>query len=473
MPAYLGCLAVIEFTCSYMCFYVGVYLRFGGDLAAGASSIGDLPVRALVFAVLLSLSLLSTGLYRTVQGAVVSETLIRLATAVCIGFLANTTVYYAFPSVLTGRGTLLLALTASLLVIACMRVAFHSTVGFQAFKRNVLILGSGRVAESVQRLFLDLRQPSFRVSGYVTADGDEIKASCVPALEMPDSLLGLARELRADEIVVAMDNRRNNFPARALLDCRLQGIKVTEPLSFIERETGKINLDVLRAGWLIYGRGFRRGALNDSMKRVVDVIVSLVALLILSPTILIAVLAILMESRFRGSVIYRQWRVGRDGRPFQLYKLRSMISDAESDGQARWAQHKDPRITRVGSILRRLSMDELPQIINVLKGEMSLVGPRPERPQFVTALEREIPYYSERHCLRPGLTGWAQLCYPYGASVEDARQKLQYDLYYVKNQSIMFDLLILLQTLDVVIWGRRTPPGSTGEQSEPIQQRAA
>jgi sugar transferase (PEP-CTERM system associated) len=249
-----------------------------------------------------------------------------------------------------------------------------------------------------------------------------------------------------------MDDRRRGFPLDKLLACRLAGIEVTDLPDFLEREAGKVRLDVLNPSWLIFGEGFTRNRLSTAMQRMLDIGAGLAILMLAWPLMLLAIIAIKIEDGWRQPVLYRQTRVGRDGEHFQILKFRSMRTDAESDGRARWAQVGDARVTRVGGFMRRTRIDELPQILNVLRGDMSIVGPRPERPEFVENLSDTIPYFQERHAVKPGLTGWAQLCFSYGASASDAAEKLQYDLYYVKNHSLVFDLVIIIQTIEVVLW---------------------
>jgi sugar transferase (PEP-CTERM system associated) len=261
------------------------------------------------------------------------------------------------------------------------------------------------------------------------------------------------RGLDIDEIVVAMDDRRRNFPIAELLQCRLKGVDITDVVTFLERETGKVHLDVLNPSWLIFGEGFRRDTWRRIEERLFDVVSSSLLLIVTSPVLLLTTLAVWVDSGLRGPVFYRQVRVGYAGRNFEVIKFRSMRVDAEKNG-AIWATPGDNRVTRVGSVIRKLRIDELPQIVNVLKGDMSFVGPRPERPEFVARLAETIPYYSERHWVKPGITGWAQLCYPYGASERDAIEKLQYDLYYVKNHSLLFDIMVLAQTVEVVLLGK-------------------
>jgi sugar transferase (PEP-CTERM system associated) len=267
-------------------------------------------------------------------------------------------------------------------------------------------------------------------------------------------LLAMCHHLGVDEIVVAMDDRRKGFPILELLECRLDGVEVTELLTFLERETGRVRLDVLDPSWIIFGGGFCRDSLRVFSSRALDLVASLAILGMSAPVILLAAVAIKLEDGWRAPILYRQARVGLGNEPFEILKFRSMRMDAERDGRAQWARKSDPRVTRVGAIMRKLRIDELPQIVNVLHGHMSFVGPRPERPQFVSQLASKIPHYLQRHCVKPGITGWAQLCYPYGSSEKDTVEKLQYDLYYIKNNSFIFDLAIILQTAEVVFMGK-------------------
>jgi exopolysaccharide biosynthesis polyprenyl glycosylphosphotransferase len=263
-----------------------------------------------------------------------------------------------------------------------------------------------------------------------------------------DGFLGLARRCGADQIVVAPDERRG-LALTGLLACKVAGIPVAQYLSFLEQEVRRIDLKRMELGWLLYGDGLHFGAVDRLLKRMLDLFASASVLLLLSPFLIAAMLAIKFEDG--GPALYRQLRITRGGKPFLINKLRTMCIDAEADG-AVWAAAQDPRVTRMGAMLRRTRIDELPQLFNVLRGEMSFVGPRPERPDFVSKLARQIPLYHERHVAKAGLTGWAQVNYPYGASIDDARSKLSYDLYYVKNFNVLFDFLIILQTLRVVLW---------------------
>jgi len=254
--------------------------------------------------------------------------------------------------------------------------------------------------------------------------------------------------------VLAMDERRKGLPVNDLLDCKMSGIEVFDLLTFFERYTRKIRLDIMNPSWLFLSDGFQVNNFRRLWKRIFDVVTVLMLLPVVLPIMMLVVVAICIESRCRGTVLYSQTRVTENGRLFQIHKFRSMAEDAEKGGVAQWASKEDSRITRVGSFIRKFRFDELPQLYNVLKGDMSFVGPRPERPEFVSRLSGKIPYYNERHRVKPGLTGWAQIRYPYGGSDEDSLEKLQYDLYYVKNYSFFLDALVLLQTTEVVLLGK-------------------
>jgi sugar transferase (PEP-CTERM system associated) len=363
--------------------------------------------------------------------------------------------YYLFPHLQLGRAALLLTALIAFGFALLVRMVFNRLADDDLFKRRVLVYGAGRRAGSIAQLRRRADRRGFMVVGYVPADGDE--AAAVPEsskLAATTELRALSEQYRIDEIVVAMDDRRRQFPMEQLLECRLEGLEITDLVTFLERETGKVRLDVLNPSWMIFSEGFRQGRIHGTFERAFDVGASLVLLSITLPVMLLTALAIRIEDGRRASLLYRQTRVGQYGRPFELLKFRSMREDAEAAGVPVWAKKNDSRVTRVGSFIRKTRIDELPQIFNVLKGEMSFVGPRPERPQFVAQLNERIPYYRERHTIKPGITGWAQLCYPYGSSEQDAAEKLQYDLFYVKNHSLLFYLAILVQTVEVILWGK-------------------
>jgi len=449
----IAVLALVEFAVYYVAFVLAAVVRFGVDLPEFEYANGPLWPRALLFSLVMTVCLLAFGLYSARQRARAFGIVMRVGAAVVAGVSVTAVVCYVFPALRVGRGVMVLASMGAMVGVALTRTIFSRFVHEDVFKRRVLVYGSGQGAAAIAELRRRTDRRGFVLVGFVRASG-EAHAMAVAALDSSLGLFELCARHDVDEVVVAMEDRRRYFPLRELLECRLAGVDVTELLTFLERETGRVRLDVLNPSWLIFGPGFRRDPLRLFSSRTLDVIASLLILALTFPVMVAIALGVLIEDGWRAPVFYRQARVGRGGRSFELLKFRSMRRDAETDGQARWAAKDDPRITRVGAVIRKLRIDELPQILNVLRGHMSFVGPRPERPHFVSELAQKIPYYVERHCVNPGITGWAQLCYPYGSSEQDAIEKLQYDLYYIKNNSFLFDLSILVQTVEVVFMGK-------------------
>lgn len=324
--------------------------------------------------------------------------------------------------------------------------------GFRPFLHRVIVLGTGAEAALVEQS-LARSNADVRIMGFYPLRSEEaMQVDRDRILEDGGSLADATRRLKADEIIVAVRERRNDaMPIGELLDCKLSGVRVLDLSSYFERNLGQVRLDSLRASWLIFGDGFRQGLTRKVVKRLFDIVSATLLLLACWPLMMLSAILIALDGGF--PIFYRQDRVGQGGRIFSLIKFRSMRIDAERDGKPRWAGSNDDRVTRIGRVLRRLRIDELPQLYNVLRGDMSLVGPRPERPYFVDQLTREIPYYAARHSVKPGITGWAQVRYRYGESVEDAVQKLQYDLYYVKNHTLFLDSVILFETVGVVLTG--------------------
>ncbi len=412
-------------------------------------------LRILVFATGGFVSLLAMGLYSVRQRARLKGVVLRAGLAHLLAMAAVVLVTFFVEPLRPAPIQLIEWGALSLLLIAIVRLISDRLLDEDAFKRVVLVYGAGQRAQSLSQLRRRSDQRGFRVAGYIAAPGESVMVGRdLMALGPDDRLRDMAGNLGVDEIVVAMDDRRREFPVRELLDCRLAGIEVIDLVSFLERETGRVRLDVLNPSWIIFGEGFRRDPLRQFTKRAFDVMAALALLAVTLPFILVTFIAIACEDGPRGPYFYRQRRVGLDGKVFNVLKFRSMTVDAESDGRPRWATSGDARVTRVGRFIRKVRIDELPQVFNVLRGDMSFVGPRPERPEFVSQFGETVPYYDERHCAKPGITGWAQLCYPYGASEKDAIEKLQYDLYYVKNHTLLFDLMILLQTVEVVVFGK-------------------
>ena len=357
------------------------------------------------------------------------------------------------PQLIIGPDLLVIASVLAIAASIAVRWLFEQVVDQQALKRRVLVYGASRRATILLGLRRRVDTRGFLIVGFVPADGDAIAVPANRLVTRPDNLSAWCRENSIDEIVVAMEDRRIAFPAEELLSCRLTGIKVLNLLCFLERETGKVRPDMLHPGWLIFGDGFRASTVQLTLQRTFDIVTSLGLLMFALPMMIVTACAIRVEDGWKAPIIYRQRRVGQHGNLFDVLKFRSMIVDAEPHGVV-WSTLNDARITRVGKVIRKMRIDELPQLLNILRGDMSFVGPRPERPEFVEQLARKIPYYSQRHIVKPGLTGWAQLCFRYGSSEDDAAEKLQYDLYYVKNRSLLLDVAIVLQTVEVVLWGK-------------------
>jgi sugar transferase (PEP-CTERM system associated) len=349
--------------------------------------------------------------------------------------------------------TVQLSVMAGISALVLRRAWLSHASAAASARTRILIFGAGTAAKDVEET-LAKNDPNADIVGFVP--GPNEKEAAVPAhriLPLDDTLPRLAHRLGVDEIVVALTERRaGSMPLRQLLDCKVSGTKVHDLNTHFEKTLGQIRIDYLNASWLIFGDGFNQGTARTLIKRVFDLFCASLLLVLAAPIMLVTAVLIKLESP--GTVLYRQERVGANGSTFQIAKFRSMRNDAEKDGKPVWAAANDSRVTRVGGIIRRLRIDELPQLFNVFKGEMSLVGPRPERPYFVEQLTQEIPFYALRHSVKPGVTGWAQVRYPYGATVEDSQEKLQYDLYYVKNHTLFLDLVVLKETVGVVLTGK-------------------
>ena len=455
VPASILLLAMAEALILLSSMHVGVSLRFITTHPGDIHSVGFLAPKAVIFTVVILGIMTAFGLYQrhsAEQGPWAD--FIRVTASFFVGLIAMILIFYAFPDLYLGRGAFALAFLYAFVAILVARVLFMKFADHTALRRRVLLVGSGSRAAKVQTLEKDATgKVQFNLVGCLplsNENGDYNKTRILPD---QGSILSVARKYKVDEIVVGVRERRNGgMPTSQLLECKLAGIEVIDLPSFFERQMGHIQLESLNPSWMIFSDGFQRSSMKDITKRVFDIAVSSLLLLLTLPVFLLTALLIWLES---GSpILYRQERVGEHGRVFEVLKFRSMRQDAERDGVPQWAKKQDARVTRVGKVIRMLRIDELPQIFNVLKGDMSFVGPRPERPYFVDELSKKITYYPSRHTVKPGITGWAQIRYPYGATVEDALQKLQYDLYYVKNHTLFLDLIILLQTAQVVLFGK-------------------
>ncbi|MDE2053992.1 MAG: TIGR03013 family PEP-CTERM/XrtA system glycosyltransferase [Xanthomonadaceae bacterium] len=448
-------LVLVEFALLVGCVYAAVILRYWGDLDTRAAFGSALHWRAPLVAVVLILAMTALGLYQVHLRADWLGRVSRQGVAFVLGGVTLTVLYYAIPAAYIGRGVLGITLVLGYLVLALWRVLFLGFVDANLFKRRVVMLGAGeRAAEVFSKMRRKTDQRGFKILGYVPIGVDPVTVPQSSLLRPDEALCRWAARLGADEIVVGPDDRRGTLPVDALLECKQRGVAVTELAEFFEREAGKIKMDLTNPSWLVFSDGFNISPVRRTVKRAFDVAMASLVGLLAWPLMLLTTLAIRLESGRGAPILYRQERVGENGKPFQVIKFRSMRTDAELDGVARWASKNDDRVTRVGRFIRKTRLDELPQLWNVLCGDMSVIGPRPERPQFVDDFNTRIRYYSLRHCVKPGLTGWAQLRYPYGSSFEDAVEKLKFDLFYVKNHNFAFDLAILIQTVEVVLFGR-------------------
>jgi len=414
----------------------------------------NLYVSSLTFALVIIFSMSALGMYQHSAREGMRTTLFRIMPSFALGFALLSALIAIRPDLSVGRG-----ISSAIFAIGATGVVLTRLVVFKSaesalLEARLIFIGSGPMAKECMELaFRKFGFHQFKVVGCLPVEGED---SCVPdsyLLPMGESLLMMAQKYEASEIVVTMGERRGSaFPIDQLLQCALGGVRVIDAATFFEREACQIRLDSLQPSYLIFGGGFDQSFLRASSKRIVDLAASTLIGLVSLPVMLVTAAAIAIEDR--GPVFYQQERVGRNGRTFRVLKFRSMRKDAEEGGLPTWASANDPRVTRVGRVLRALRIDELPQLINVFRGDMSFVGPRPERAYFVDQLVQEVPYYNVRHSIKPGITGLAQVRYQYGASIDDAVQKLQYDLYYVKNNSLFLDILILIDTVQVVLFGK-------------------
>jgi sugar transferase (PEP-CTERM system associated) len=419
--------------------------RLGPDITPG-----PLALWMAVFGTAVVVGVTAVGLYQAKQRLRLGGVIVRVAVGLAIAATILAVVDFVFPIGVEGR-LWVVSFMASFVLVSAIRVVTWRWLDHEVFRRRVLVYGAGTRAANLLKLRRQSDRRGFNIVAFVLADGDSRAIDDERVTTIKGSLLEFAKAHDINEIVVSMDDRRGGFPIAELLQCKFAGIDVIDLLAFLERETGRVKVDLVNPSWLIFSDGFRSSARVELAARILDVAAAAVLLVVAAPFMFFAVLAIVIEDG--RPVLYRQERVGFLGKTFTVYKFRSMVKNAETAGP-QWATREDQRVTRMGRWLRQLRIDELPQLFNVLRGDMSLVGPRPERPEFVQRLSQTVPYYHERHVVKPGLTGWAQLCYPYGSSERDAMEKLQYDFYYIKHKSLIFNLMVLLQTAEVVLWGK-------------------
>ncbi len=450
IPVSMLLLTVVEFLIFY---YISgfAFERYGSasSLPTGLES----TYKPWLFAALLTLLNSTFGLYDWEWTKGLSSLLLRIAgsfliSAGIIALGANT-----LPGLFPVGAEYIAAIALAIFTAVLIRLLFMEWDKTDLFKKRVLILGTGSRAAKIEELAATGEAQGLNIVGYLPLGATHSYVPHERVMDEEGTLFEIATRNNVEEIIVAVRERRGGgLPMSELLECKLRGLHVLDLPAFFERQTGILPLEAINASWMIFSEGFTTGSARDVVKRLFDLLVSGSFLVLFTPIMALAALSIRLESR--GSVFYTQERIGQFGKPFTIYKFRSMFTDAEKDGLPVWAREKDDRTTRVGRFIRRTRIDELPQVMNVFLGHMSFVGPRPERPYFVNELSAQIPYYHARHSVKPGITGWAQVKFPYGASVEDAMNKLQYDLYYVKNHSLFLDFMILLQTTQVVVLGK-------------------
>ena len=444
----------------FIAIVLALYLRLGWDGAAFQIFQNNALNKVALAA---SICLISIYLYDLYDYGVMHhrrELLFRLIQATGVAWTILAIIYYLVPPLMIGRGTLIYSVVLTLLFLLAWRTLIHFLTGHPDLGEKILILGAGKAAVVTANVVYKRRDAGYRIAGFVAVPGAENGGSPRSRAELKAQILGTSDDLetivsekKIDRIVVALAQRRGNFPTESLLRMSLENnVDIEECASFYERVTGQVHLDMLRPSWLIFSGRERDTKIKVAFREVVNRAIAFVGLFLSLPIALVTAVAIKLESE--GAVLYRQERVGRNGTMFQLLKFRSMKKNAEADGTPVWATADDDRATKFGRLIRKVRIDEIPQFWNILKGEMSFIGPRPERPHFVAELSEKVPFYGHRHLVAPGLTGWAQIKYPYGASVEDAREKLQYDLYYIKNQSLALDAIIIFETVKTVLFGK-------------------
>lgn len=382
------------------------------------------------------------------------ELVLRLVQALGLAWIALALAFYGFPQLMLGRGISVIALPLALALMVAWRVSIHWLLGHPDFGEKILIVGSGPLAVEIARETLGRKDAGYRIAGFIGNDPELLGKSLINprVIGLTSELDDVVRRENIDRIVVAMGERRGALPTQELLQLSLAGtVNIEEGASFYERLTGRVSLSMIRPSWLIFSSRGRQARIEGIIRAIVHRSIAALGAVLSLPIAIVTAILIKVDSE--GPVLYRQERVGKNGRRFMVMKFRSMRTDAEKAGPV-WASEHDDRTTRVGRIIRKLRIDEIPQFWNIVRGDMDFVGPRPERPHFISQLAQEIPYYEQRHLIAPGLTGWAQIKYPYGASIEDARQKLQYDLFYIKNQSLMLDAVIMFETIKIILFGR-------------------
>lgn len=431
--------------------YAGALLRLFYVYPAEFYKYSPLMPKAIIFSFFIVIIYFFIDLYDIERNDGKKEIFLKIISANFLAVLANGAFYYFVPDTQLGRGILFLSFCFTVLFSSVWHISYILFVKLPIIARRILILGTGPIAKTMGNLLLQGNN-GLALAGYVNCVGEQIHVPSDYIIGKGEELLEVAIKEKVQKIVVSLTERRGTFPVREVLNCKLQGIDIIDGLSFYEQITGKLLIESMNPSHLIFSDGFRITVVRRYFKRIFDMVFALLSIILSLPFLIIIPILIKLESK--GPVLFRQKRVGEGEKYFTLYKFRTMVDGAEKNTGPVWSQEGDSRVTKIGKFLRKTRLDEIPQLFNVVLGEMSFVGPRPERPFFVESLKKQIPYYSERHCIKPGLTGWAQVKYEYGDSIEDAIEKLRYDLYYIKYQSFSLDLLIVLDTIKVILFGK-------------------
>lgn len=434
---------------------LAMYLRLGLSGSENELNAKGGWLKIVLASVVCLLSLYFYDLYDYIVMTNRRELLLRLIQALGIAWVLLAVLFYFIPPLLIGRGVSLISVPIVLGMLLGWRIFIHLLTGHPEIGEKILVVGTGQTALDTAEAVWERRDAGYRIAGFVSENGAKPKEKLGRSeiLGRAVDLEGIIRNEKIDRVVIAVRERRGAFPTEALLKMSLNGeVSIEECTSFFERITGKVHVDMLRPSWLIFAGRRRDSPIRAVIREIIHRTLALIGLTLSLPVAILTAILIKIESR--GPLFYKQERIGRNGRLFNVIKFRSMKMDAEPEGTPIWAAPDDERTTRVGKVIRKLRIDEIPQFWNILKGEMNFVGPRPERPHFVKQLATEIPFYEHRHLVAPGLTGWAQIKYPYGASVSDAIQKLQYDLYYIKNQSLALDMVIVFNTVKTVLFSK-------------------
>ena len=444
----------------YVGYLASVLVEYGFESSFVDVPISDLATEVGLFTVLVVLSALSVGLYETKLRETFRGVIRRIFVSVAISYFIIEVIANTFLSNIEISQFYLPTYAGMTIIALVVFRYFINRLGILGLGQSkIIIVGAGERASIIEKkMRREVDRFGFELLGFIPIQGDNredgIQNEKLLHVKIDENFKNFIADNDIDEVVIACDQRRGTLPVEILFDCRLRGVEITDLLDFMERETGQIVVSLMYPSWVIYSNGFNsQNYLRDALDYSINLILATLVLFFAWPFMILTALMIYFEDVKSASVFYKQERVGLNGHLFNIMKFRSMRTDAEKDG-AKWATTNDNRVTKVGQFIRKYRIDELPQLLNIYRGEMSFIGPRPERPQFVEQLIREIPYYNQRHNVKPGLAGWAQLNYPYGASVEDSMEKLKFDLYYVKHQSLMLDILILIRTVEVVLFGK-------------------